>query len=273
MMMTTPKGPVEGYQKVVPTVTCKGDTATIDARGVYYRQLNEAVRGVIADGATRVRITGVNGQRYIGNAISGKDVRIEIEGVPGGDMAMFMDGPTVVTSGNAQDGVANTMNAGTVIVDGDAGDVLGYAMRGGRVFVRGDVGYRVGIHMKAFEDRIPVICCGGNARAFFGEYMAGGVLVLLGRNAQFPDQPLIGPFCGSGMHGGVIYIRGKVDERDVGKECGVFTADEEDSKVLKPIVEQWCAAFGDSVEEVMAEPFTKLVPVSHRPYSKLYAPM
>jgi glutamate synthase domain-containing protein 3 len=273
MMMTTPKGPVEGYQKVTPTVARAGDTATIDAHGVYYRQLNEAVRAAFADGAKTVRIKGVNGQRYIGNAISGSDLRIEIDGVPGGDMSMFMNGPTVVTSGNAQDGVANTMNSGTVYVNGDAGDVLGYGMRGGRVFVKGDVGYRVGIHMKAYEDLVPVICCGGNARAFFGEYMAGGILVLLGRNGQFADQPLVGPFCGSGMHGGVIYLRGEVEAHEVGKECGIFATDDEDMKVLRPIVEEWCAAFGDDADDVLSQPFTKLVPVSHRPYVKLYAPL
>ena len=272
-MMTTTKGPVEGYQQVAPTVTRDGAVATIDAHGVYYRQLNEAIRDAFAHGVKTVRLKGVNGQRYIGNAITGSDLRIEVDGVPGGDMAMFMNGPTIVTSGNAQDGVANTMNAGTVVIHGDAGDVLGYGMRGGRVFVKGDVGYRVGIHMKAFENLVPVICCGGNARAFFGEYMAGGLLVLLGRNVQFPDQPLVGPFCGSGMHGGTIFLRGKVEAHEVGKECGIFTADEDDMKVLRPVVEEWCAAFGDDADEILATPFTKLVPVSHRPYGKLYAPM
>jgi glutamate synthase domain-containing protein 3 len=272
-MMATAAGPVEGYVQVRPTVTRDGDVATIDANGIYYRQLNEAVRGALADGAKTVRLLNVNGQRYIGNGLSGADVRIEIEGVPGNDMAMFMNGPTIVTSGNAQDGVANTMNAGTIHVHGEAGDVLGYGMRGGRLFVKGDVGYRVGIHMKAYENLVPVICCGGNARAFFGEYMAGGILVLLGRNTQFADQPLVGPFCGSGMHGGTMFLRGEVAPTEIGKECGVFTADEDDMKVLRPIVEEWCAAFGDDVEDVLSRPFTKLVPISHRPYGKLYTPM
>lgn len=271
--MTTASGPVEGYVQVAPSVVREGDVATIDSNGVYYRQLNEAIRGAFADGVKTVKLLNVNGQRYIGNALRGKDLRIEIQGVPGGDMAMFMDGPTIVTSGNAQDGVANTMNAGTIHINGDAGDVLGYGMRGGRVFVKGDVGYRVGIHMKAYENLIPVVCCGGNARAFFGEYMAGGILVLLGRNTQFADQPLVGPFCGTGMHGGVIYLRGDVRPWEVGKECGIFPADEADLKVLRPVVEEWCEAFGDDVDEVMSEPFTKLLPVSSRPYGKLYAPM
>jgi glutamate synthase domain-containing protein 3 len=271
--MTTTTGPIEGYRYVAPEVTIDGDIATVEAKGVYYRHLNDAIRDAFAKGAKTVRLLHVNGQRYIGNGITGTDLRIEIDGVPGNDLAMFMNGPTVVTSGNAQDGVGNTMNAGTVYVNGDAGDVLGYGMRGGRVLVKGDVGYRVGIHMKAYENLVPVMCCGGKARDFFGEYMAGGVLVLLGRNTQFAEQPLVGSFCGAGMHGGVIYLHGEVEPWQVGKECGIFTADESDHAVLRPIVEEWCAAFGDDVDEVMATPFTKLVPVSHRPYGKLYAPM
>jgi glutamate synthase domain-containing protein 3 len=272
-MTTTTTGPIEGYQHVAPTVTVEGDTATIECRDVYYRQMNEAIRAAFEAGARRVVLRDVNGQRYIGNGISGTERVIEVEGVPGNDLAMFMNGPTLIVKGNAQDGVGNTMNAGKVVVHGDAGDVLGYGMRGGTVLVEGDVGYRVGIHMKAFESLVPVMVCGGKARDFFGEYMAGGLLVLLGYCTQFEDQPLVGSFVGSGMHGGAIFLRGEVEPWQVGKECGIFTADEQDMKVLRPAVEEWCAAFGGDVADMLSVPFTKLVPVSHRPYGKLYAPM
>jgi glutamate synthase domain-containing protein 3 len=112
----TKSGPVEGYLKVAPAVTTDGDTVSIDATGVYYRQLNEAIRAAFDAGACTVRVAGVNGQRYIGTGIRGADRTIEVEGTPGNDLAMFMDGPTVVVHGNAQDGVGNTMNAGTVYV-------------------------------------------------------------------------------------------------------------------------------------------------------------
>jgi glutamate synthase domain-containing protein 3 len=184
---------------------------------------------------------------------------------------MFMGGPFVEVFGNAQDGVGNTMDDGKVVVHGDAGDVLGYGMRGGRVYIEGDVGYRVGIHMKAYEAKIPVMVVGGKARDFFGEYMAGGTLVLLGMNGQFDDQPIVGDFLGTGQHGGEIWVRGQVDEYRIGKECGIFTADEEDLARMRPILEEYCGHFDMDVEEVLAEPFTKLVPVSHRPYGKLYA--
>lgn len=267
------KQPLEGYQHVAPKVACSGDACTIDSEGIYYRQLNEAIRASLDGGAKTVVVNNVNGQRYLGAGVRCKDCRVEIHGCAGNDMAMFMDGPDLEVFGNAQDGVGNTMNSGSVTVHGDAGDVLGYGMRGGTVLIEGDVGYRVGIHMKAYETLVPVMICGGNARDFFGEYMAGGLLVLLGMNTQFPEQPLVGGFCGSGMHGGTIYLRGEVEPWQIGKECGVFVAGEDDMASLRPHLEKWCTAFDEDIDEVLSEQFTKLVPVSHRPYGKLYAPL
>ena len=197
-----------------------GDVATIDCKGVYYRAVNDAVRAAIEAGATTVRLSNVNGQRYIGTGLHGEGVRIEVDGTPGQALAMFMDGPTVEVVGNAQDGVGNTMNSGQVIVHGSVGDVLGYGMRRGRIFVEGDAGYRAGIHMKADEGLAPVIVCGGKARDFFGEYMAGGLLVLLGMHSA-ADGPIVGGHVGAGMHGGEIFIRGAVDDWACGTEVSV----------------------------------------------------
>ena len=268
-MTTATKGPIEGYIQKVPDSISEGDTVTLDAKSVYYKQVNQAIRDALANGAKRVVINNVNGQRYIGTGIRCKDVCIEVHGTPGQDMAMFMDGPTLEVFGNAQDGVGNTMNAGKVIVHGSAGDVLGYGMRGGKVFIKGDVGYRVGIHMKAYEDLRPILVCGGKARDFFGEYMAGGLLVLLGMNTQV-EGPIAGGFIGTGMHGGEIYLRGEVAEWQCGKEVGVFAADESDLAELTPVLAEYCEALGVDLDEVLSQPFTKLVPVSHRPYGKLY---
>lgn len=265
--------PIEGYLHKAPEITVDGDTTVIDSNGVYYKQLNEAIRAAVAGGAKHLRLENVNGQRYIGTGLAGKDVKIDVHGCAGNDMTMFMDGPTIEVFGNAQDGVGNTMNAGRVIVHGDAGDVLGYGMRGGRVYIKGDVGYRVGIHMKAYENLVPIMVVGGKARDFFGEYMAGGILVLLGMNTQFEDQPIAGSFLGSGMHGGTMYIRGTVETWQCGKEVGIAEASEEDMAELTPILADYCEAQGMDLDEVLSQPFLKLRPFSHRPYGKLYAPM
>ncbi len=266
-----PAGVIEGYRQVAPVVDRDGDSAVIDSTGVYFQQLNDAARRLIESGVRDVRITGVNGQRYIGAGLRDAGVRIEVHGTVGNDTAMFMDGAEIEVFGNAQDGVGNTMSAGRVVVHGDAGDVLGYGMRGGRVFVRGDVGYRIGIHMKAYEKQIPVLVCGGKARDFFGEYMAGGMLVLLGMNGRDEAQPIAGSFLGAGMHGGVIYVRGTVEPWQCGAEVGITEATEADLAQLRPVIEEYAAAMDMDADEILSAPFTRIAPMSHRPYAKLYA--
>ena len=240
----------------------------INAKNLYYRNLNEQIHQAIGQGSRDILLRNVNGQRYIGDGIRGK-IKIKIEGVPGNDLAAFMNGPTIITSSNAQDAVANTMNAGKVVIHGDAGDVLGYGMRGGKLFIRGDVGYRVGIHMKAFKKQIPLIIIGGTARDFLGEYQAGGVIVLLGLNRN--GRPLAGNYIGTGMHGGVIYIRGEVDPFQLGKEVSISSMDEIDKERLRLYLREYCEDFALSLDEVIEQKFIKLLPTHLRPYGKIYA--
>ncbi|MBU2601190.1 MAG: hypothetical protein KKA32_03355 [Actinobacteria bacterium] len=250
-------------------VTRDGDTAHIDARGVYYKTLNEQIRELVGAGVSTVALDNVNGQRYIGAGISADHLTILVNGVPGNDLAAFMDGPTVIVDDNAQDGIANTMNRGLVVVRGDAGDVVGYGMRGGRVYVRGDVGYRVGIHMKAYGEQHPVIVIGGRARDFFGEYMAGGEMILLGLGDS--SEPLLGSYVGTGMHGGVIYVRGSVQGHQLGKEVSVVDPSPEDTARIEELVTDFCRVHGFDETEVLSQPFGKIAPFTHRPYGKLYA--
>jgi len=243
----------------------------IDASELYYRDLNRQIREAVAAGEKSFELTNINGQRYIGDGIKGDDIRIAIHGVPGNDLAAFMDGPTVRVHGNAQDAVANTMNAGRVVVEGNAGDVLGYGMRGGELFVRGAVGYRVGIHMKAYRGQRPVIVAGGTAGDFLGEYMAGGMLILLGLDRNMGD-PLIGDWCGTGMHGGVIYLRGEVEPSRVASNFAALQpADDKDLQDMRPHVEAFCAAFSLDPAEVLDGTFLRVAPISLRPYGAKYA--
>ena len=243
--------------------------AKIDAQGVYYRELNEQIKELVAAGEKEIVLDNVNGQRYIGDGLA-KEVKIEINGTPGNDLAAFTDGVELVVNGNGQDGIANTMNAGKLVIHGNAGDILGYSMRGGRVYIKGDVGYRVGIHMKGYQQQQPTIVVGGTAGDFFGEYMAGGRLILLGLNSG-PDEAVIGNHVGVGMHGGEIYIRGTVEEYQVGLEVQVSEATEEELEELREHLTDYCQDFDLDLEEVMAAKFSKLRPVSSRPYGNMYA--
>ncbi len=246
-------------------------TMRIDAEGVYYRDLNARVRQAVADGYTDFDIINVRGQRYIATALEG-DLSVRLFGVPGQDLAAFMRGPRLRVEGNAQDGVGNTMDAGLVAIRGLAGDVLGYAMRGGAIYVRGDVGYRVGIHMKAYGDKLPVIVIGGKAGDFLGEYMAGGVIVLLGLFSAKPDAPIAGRSLGTGMHGGVIYVRGEVPATQLGPGLSVEPLDAADAQAVKTVVEAFATEFNLDAAEILAHPFSRVRPLTHRPYGDLYVP-
>lgn len=243
---------------------------TIDAARLHYRDLNAIIREAAAAGESDIQLINVNGQRYIAGGME-KGVRIRIHGVPGNDLGAFMSGPAVLVHGNAQDAVGNTMNDGRIVVRGHAGDVLGYGMRGGRILVRGDVGYRVGIHMKAFRSQVPVLVVGGTAGDFFGEYMAGGILVLLGLN-RAEGKPIVGDYCASGMHGGVIYLRGSFDQCCLAtNHVRVQEADEQDMTTLRPLLADFCQEFDVDPDKVMSQPFVRLTPSSHRPYGAKYA--
>ncbi|MDR1412621.1 MAG: hypothetical protein LBJ07_01690 [Actinomycetes bacterium] len=241
----------------------------MDADHIYYRELNAAIAGLVADGVRDITLRRVNGQRYLGNGLTSPDLRLRIEGVPGQDLGMFLGGAAIEVYGNAQDGVGNTMEAGHIHVHGSAGDVVGYGMRGGEVFIRGDVGYRVGIHMKQYQSRVPTIIIGGKARDFFGEYMAGGRMILLDVASQLSGDAL-GMYVGTGMHGGEIYARCPVNPAQCGREVGLTPATDDQMAELTPLISRFCTVFGLDADRALAGQFTRIAPVSSRPYGNLY---
>jgi len=247
----------------------ESEEVVVDARGVYYRDLNRQLKALADGGARRITLKHVAGQRYLGTNLHAA-VRLTIEGVPGNDLGAFMDGPEIQVLNNAQDGCGNTMNSGTLVIHGSAGDILGHSMRGGSIFVRDNVGYRVGIHMKEFADMRPVIVIGGTAQHFLGEYMAGGVMIVLGANLG-PEERHPSRYIGTGMHGGVIYIRGAFDERFLGKEVGVTDLDAADRAVLRHHVSAYAHYFDFALEPLLEGAFAKLYPRTKRPYGRLYA--
>ncbi|UCE97886.1 MAG: hypothetical protein JSV74_00695 [Dehalococcoidia bacterium] len=241
----------------------------INAEGVKYRQLNIKLRELTANGTGKIELHNICGQRYIGTDLEGA-VEIEIFGTPGNDLGAFMDKPRITVHGNAQDGCGNTMNSGEIIIHGHAGDITGLAARGGRIFVRDDVGYRAGIHMKGYNDKKPTIVIGGTAQDFVGEYMAGGIMVLLGLTLSKGERHKA-CFIGTGMHGGVIYIRGDVDDYQLGKEVDRAELNNEDNELLESLVGEYVEYFNMNPKEIMSTRFTKLFPRWLRPYGRLYA--
>jgi glutamate synthase domain-containing protein 3 len=241
----------------------------VNAGGLHYRELNIRLRDTVTNGVKKVELYNVHGQRYIGTDLD-RPLEIEIFGTPGNDLGAFMNGPRITVHGNAQDGCGNTMNEGEIVIHGHAGDILGLSARGGKIFVREDVGYRAGIHMKEYQDKQPVLVIGGTAQDFLGEYMAGGVLILLGLNIKDGGYHKA-RFIGTGMHGGVIYLRGNINDYQLGKEVGVADPDEGDLRVLRQFVGEFAGHFGYDTETLLDGKFSKLYPRWLRPYGRLYA--
>jgi len=242
---------------------------SIQCKGRHYREVNAQIEEMWNKGIRNLFLQGVNGQRYIGRALSGEG-RIEIDGVPGDDLGMFMDGATLLIHGNAQDGVGNTMNSGKIIVGGDIRDIAGYAMRGGKLWVKGNVGYRVGIHMKSYLNDYPVIIVGGSSQDFLGEYMAGGLIIVLGLGCEQGDSP-VGKFIASGMHGGKMFILGRFLPEQAGPGIGIERPTPEDYAEISLYLSEYSRDLGLELPETRLDDFVKVYPTTTRPYGRVYA--
>ena len=234
---------------------------TICAKGRESRELNDAIRE-----AGDCLVTDCLGQRFLGAGLSCG--HIEIGGIPGNALGAYCNGAKITVHGNAQDAVGDTMNAGEIVVCGCIGDAAGYAMRGGAIFVRDDAGYRAGIHMKEYKEKIPVLVIGGCAGSFLGEYQAGGVIVVLGRNRG--ERPIVGEFPCTGMHGGRMFLRGTCEGIVFPPQVTAAPAAAEDFEILAPLARAYAAHFGADEAEILASPFTVVRPDSRNPYKRMY---
>ena len=88
--------------------TMTSSTTTVSLGTEHFTEANQLVREAL-ERADTVEVREAFAQRYLGCAMpSGK--RLAIHGVPGNDMACYMDGGDIEVFGNAQDQIGNTMN-------------------------------------------------------------------------------------------------------------------------------------------------------------------
>ena len=236
----------------------------INAEGVHFKTLGEQIRRC-AD--KNIEIDNVLGQRFIASGLSGKT--ITIHGTPGNALAAYLDGCNILVKGNCQEAAGDTMNSGTLVIDGSCGDACGYAMRGGKIFVRENAGYRAGIHMKQYESKCPALVIGGCAGSFLGEYQAGGLIVVL--NLSNVPRP-VGYFCGTGMHGGKIYIRCQTPPENLPAQVACRPCGEDGLAEIAPFVREFCTWFCADENQILSSHFYVLTPNTQNPYQKLYTP-
>lgn len=233
-----------------------------DVTNLDYKAVNNSLR----KNKGNCTITGCCGQRFIAAGMS--DREITIEGVAGNALGAYLNGATIIVHANAQDAVGDTMNEGEIIVHGNIGDAAGYAMRGGKIFVKGNAGYRAGIHMKQYKDKIPVMVIGGVAGSFLGEYQAGGVIIVLGLEAN--KQRIVGNFPCTGMHGGKMFLRGNCTDIEFPRQVTAKIATNEDIEEIKDYVSGYCELFGYDLNDILNSPFTVVTPDSKNPYKQMY---
>lgn len=231
---------------------------------VHFQVLNKKIR---ESRDSEIVVNGCIGQRYIATGLSGKT--ITVNGIPGNALGAYLNGCDVIVNGNAQDATGDTMNGGRIIIHGNSGDATGYAMRGGRIYVKGNTGYRAGIHMKAYADLKPIIVVGGRAGSFLGEYQAGGIIVVLGQNDD--GLPIMSNFCGTGMHGGVMYLRCEKLPHKIPSQITADVVFGEDIEELSEIIRDYCTYFPEyDAQKLLKASYTVLRPNSENPYKQMY---
>ena len=195
------------------------EEAVIDASNLSSFELNQMILDEVRRGRRRIRVLNVLGHRFIGaniTALAPEGTTITLIGTVGDCLANFNQRINFIVQGNCGDDVADTMHGGRVIVYGDVRDVAAQALQGGVVFVRGSAGNRAGIQMREYLDRRPYFIVGGGVDDYLGEYMAGGVIIILGLKQSLKRRRVVGNYIASGLVGGRIYIRSRVDDSTIG---------------------------------------------------------
>ena len=234
----------------------------INAQGMEYSVLNRKIKETPG---SEVVLEHVSGQRYIGTGTGGKT--IVINGVPGNALGAYLNGSTIICNSNTQDATGDTMNEGEIIIHGSSGDACGYAMRGGKIFVRGNAGYRAGIHMKAYGKQRPWLVIGGCAGSFLGEYQAGGTIIVLGLGSV---QVPVGDFCGTGIHGGKIFLRCASEPSGFPGQVLLHKASTQDLEEIMPELQRFSTLFSVGMHEILNKDFYILTPNTNNPYKQLY---
>ena len=71
------------------------------------------------------------------------------------------------------------------------------------------------------------------------------------------------------MHGGVIYERGEILEPEEGTKT--LAVGKRDMQVIEGLVKEYCSHFGTDPKTILSGKFKKILPLSKRPYEKLYS--
>ncbi|HAX98007.1 MAG TPA: hypothetical protein DCY12_03745, partial [Candidatus Atribacteria bacterium] len=116
----------------------------------------------------------------------------------------------------------------------------------------------------------PVIIIGGSSQDFLGEYMAGGLIVVLGLGYDSSCSP-VGKFIASGMHGGKLFIRGRFQPEQAGLGIGIEQPTPEDYDEITFYLNEFSQDLDLEIPDFKRDDFVKVFPTTTRPYGRVYA--
>jgi glutamate synthase domain-containing protein 3 len=122
--------------------------------------------------------------------------------------------------------------------------------------------------MKSYMEHVPALVIGGKAGSFLGEYQAGGYIIVLGLGLE--DSQIVGRFCGTGMHGGKIFLRTEHLPPDLPMQVKASEAGPEDMAEIDTYIKGFCEKFDVNYDEIVNSRFFVLTPDTKNPYKQLY---
>jgi len=183
----------------------------IEGERLDSRVLEEQIQQAVQQGFRNLHIHAY-GQHGIGGRLWEKDgdaIRITIDGHPGQRVGSFGFPNTFIeVNGPVSDDIGWLNTGARIVVHGNTANGAANGMAQGKIYVAGNIGAR-GMTMTKHNPRFdpPELWVLGSVGDYFGEFMAGGITVVCGHEAQNPDnvlgyRPLVG------MVGGKVFFRG-----------------------------------------------------------------
>jgi glutamate synthase domain-containing protein 3 len=177
-------------------------SGTFSGQRVESRVLEEQIQDTVARGDRSIEVRAF-GQHGIGGRLwrsANEPVHVKITGHTGQRVgSMGFPNTFIEVLGPASDDVG-WLNAGAeIVIHGNAGNGCANAMAQGKIFIAGNIGAR-GMTMTKHNPRFapPELWLLGSAGDYFGEFMAGGIAVICGHEAQNPQNVLgYRPFVGA----------------------------------------------------------------------------
>jgi len=171
--------------------------ATLDCADKTTREINLAIKQLLADGVTEITVQNPAARHNLGVALL-QAAKVTFTGSVGYYCAGMSDGPSVEIQGSAGWGLAESMLSGEIIVQDNAGNGAAAALRGGTVVIHGDAAARAGVSLKGGTLLIAGNC--GYMAGFMGQ--KGTIIVCGDTGDAFADS----------MYETVCFVGGRIAE-------------------------------------------------------------